>query len=83
MKKLLLGLLFVSTINHASQFFGGSSGSGSGLPDQTGHAGEFLTTDGAVASWAAIGAGTPASPVNSVQFNNAGAFGGSSPPMGR
>lgn len=28
------------------------------LPDQTGHAGEFLTTNGTLASWAAIVAGT-------------------------
>lgn len=30
------------------------SGSGSSLPDQTGHSGEFLTTDGTDASWAAV-----------------------------
>lgn len=29
-------------------------GAGSSLPDQTGHAGEFLTTDGTDASWAAV-----------------------------
>lgn len=29
----------------------GSGGGGSGLPDQTGHSGEFLTTDGTDASW--------------------------------
>lgn len=33
------------------------SGGGSSLPDQTGHAGEFLTTNGSVASWAAAGGG--------------------------
>lgn len=31
-------------------------GGGSSLPDQTGHSGEFLTTDGTDASWAAISA---------------------------
>lgn len=34
----------------------GGGGGGSGLPDQTGHSGEFLTTDGTDASWAAISA---------------------------
>lgn len=29
----------------------GGGGGGSGLPDQTGHSGEFLTTDGSSASW--------------------------------
>lgn len=29
----------------------GGGGGGSGLPDQTGHSGEFLTTDGTDASW--------------------------------
>lgn len=32
-------------------------GSGGGLPSQGGHAGEFLTTNGTTASWAAIPAG--------------------------
>ena len=31
-------------------------GTGSSLPDQSGHAGEFLTTDGSDASWAAVDA---------------------------
>lgn len=31
-----------------------AGGGGSSLPDQTGHSGEFLTTDGTDASWAAI-----------------------------
>ena len=34
----------------------GEGGGGSGLPDQTGHSGEFLTTDGTDASWAAVDA---------------------------
>lgn len=34
----------------------GGGGGGSALPDQTGHSGEFLTTDGTDASWAAINA---------------------------
>lgn len=32
----------------------GGGGGGSGLPDQTGHSGEFLTTDGTDASWSDI-----------------------------
>lgn len=32
----------------------GGGGGGSSLPDQTGHSGEFLTTDGTDASWAAV-----------------------------
>jgi hypothetical protein len=48
------------------------------LPPNAGTAGQVLTTDGTgVLSWAA-GGGLPAAPVNSVQFNNGGAFGGSS-----
>lgn len=35
---------------------GEGGGGGSGLPDQTGHSGEFLTTDGTDASWAAVNA---------------------------
>ena len=34
----------------------GEGGGGSSLPDQTGHSGEFLTTDGTDASWAAVDA---------------------------
>ncbi len=33
------------------------SGGSAGLPSQTGHAGEFLTTDGTTASWAAVSSG--------------------------
>ena len=32
----------------------GNGGGGSSLPDQTGHSGEFLTTDGTDASWGAV-----------------------------
>lgn len=39
-----------------------NSGGGSSLPDQTGNAGEFLTTNGSAASWAAIST-APALPV--------------------
>lgn len=35
----------------------GSSGGGTTLPDQSGHSGEFLTTDGSNLSWAAAGGG--------------------------
>ena len=34
-----------------------NSGSGASLPAQAGHNGEFLTTDGLAASWAAVSAG--------------------------
>ena len=51
------------------------------LPPTAGTAGQVLTTDGTgVLSWSnggGGGGGVPAAPVNSVQFNNAGAFGGS------
>ena len=36
--------------------FGGGGG-GAGLPDQTGHAGEFLSTDGTNPSWQAVSSG--------------------------
>lgn len=39
-------------------YSGGGSGSGTTLPSQAGHAGEFLTTDGVTLSWAPVGAGT-------------------------
>lgn len=38
------------------------SGGGGSLPDQSGHAGEFLTTDGSTASWAPVQT-SPALPV--------------------
>lgn len=48
------------------------------LPIDDGNSGQFLQTNGSgVTSWATAVTG-PASPVNSVQFNDAGAFGGSS-----
>ena len=48
------------------------------LPTDDGNAGQFLQTNGSgVTTWATATT-SPASPVNSVQFNNAGAFGGSS-----
>lgn len=43
------------------------AGGGSGLPDQTGHSGEFLTTDGTDASWAAVDA-LPSQSGNSGKF---------------
>lgn len=36
---------------------GGGGGGGAGLPDQTGHAGEFLSTDGTNPSWQAVSGG--------------------------
>ena len=48
------------------------------LPTTDGNAGQFLQTDGnGVTTWATATT-SPASPVNSVQFNNAGSFGGDS-----
>lgn len=48
------------------------------LPTDDGNSGQFLQTNGSgVTTWATAVTG-PASPVNSVQFNDAGAFGGSS-----
>lgn len=46
-------------------------GGGAGLPSQGGHAGEFLTTDGSAASWAAIPAGG-ASNAYAAATNNSG-----------
>lgn len=44
---------------------------GSGLPDQAGHAGQFLTTDGTIPSWAAIvAAGTISGVAGEVSFFN-------------
>lgn len=48
------------------------------ISGSVGVAGNVLTSGGpgVAASWSAGGGGSPASPTNSVQFNNAGAFGG-------
>lgn len=35
----------------------GGGGSGGSLPDQSGHAGQYLTTDGSTASWATVSGG--------------------------
>jgi len=49
------------------------------LPTQSGQTGKFLTTDGANVSWAtAGGGGTPGGSTTQIQYNNAGAFAGSS-----
>jgi hypothetical protein len=49
------------------------------LPSQGAHSGEFLTTNGTDASWAAGGGGgTPGGSDTQVQFNDAGVFGGDS-----
>lgn len=53
MKKLLIAFLVTF------QAFAGiviNPGGGSGLPDQTGNSGKYLTTNGSVASWATISA---------------------------
>lgn len=48
------------------------------LPTQTSNSGKYLTTDGTNASWATVsGSGTPGGATTQVQYNNAGAFGGS------
>ena len=48
------------------------------LPAVDGAAGQVLTTDGlGAASWVASSGGAPGTPLNSVQFNSAGSFGGS------
>lgn len=48
------------------------------LPSQGGNSGKVLGTNGTVASWVASGSGTPGGANTNVQFNNSGAFGGSS-----
>jgi hypothetical protein len=47
------------------------------LPSQTGNNGKYLSTDGTNTSWAASG-GSPGGSSTQVQFNNSGAFAGSS-----
>lgn len=47
------------------------------LPSQTGNSGRYLTTNGTNTSWATVSAGTPGGSTTQVQYNNAGAFGGS------
>lgn len=49
-----------------------------GLPEQSGYAGFFLTTDGSTASWIAVpgGTGAPGGSSGQLQYNNAGAFAG-------
>jgi hypothetical protein len=47
-------------------------------PSQTGNSGKYLTTNGTTTSWATVsGGGSPGGSDTQVQFNNAGAFGGS------
>lgn len=47
------------------------------LPTNDGSSGQILSTDGnGLASWSDASSTAPAPPVNSVQFNNAGSFGG-------
>lgn len=70
---IVLGFVFISTSYvHADRSFS--------LPDQTGQSGKVLGTDGVNPLWTTNGSGAtnPAAPTNSVQYNNAGAFGGSS-----
>ena len=48
------------------------------LPSQATNSGKYLTTDGTNTSWATVsGGGSPGGSTTQVQFNNAGAFGGS------
>lgn len=53
---------------------------GVGLPDQAGYDGFFLTTNGTTASWVAVtgGTGAPGGSTGQLQFNNGGAFAGTS-----
>jgi hypothetical protein len=48
------------------------------IPSQTGNSGRFLTTNGTLVSWAVVPTTSPAGTNTQVQFNSAGAFGGSS-----
>ena len=47
-------------------FIRNNSGSGASLPSQTGHAGQFLTTDGSSASWGAAGGSGEANTASNV-----------------
>ena len=48
------------------------------LPTQATNSGKYLTTDGTNTSWATVsGGGSPGGAPTQIQFNNAGAFGGS------
>jgi hypothetical protein len=71
------GILGAGTAS-ASTFLAGNSQWVDPFPSQATHSGQFLTTDGAgVLSWASAGGGTPGGLPTQVQFNKAGAFGGS------
>lgn len=51
------------------------------LPSQTSNSGKYLTTDGTTTSWGTVtipAAVTPGGSTTQIQYNNAGAFGGSS-----
>lgn len=45
-------------VNNTALIAEGGGGGGAGLPSQTGHAGEYLTTNGTDASWAALPGGS-------------------------
>lgn len=47
------------------------------LPSQATNSGKFLTTNGTDASWATVSGTAPAGANKSIQYNNSGAFGGS------
>lgn len=51
---------------------GEGGGGGSGLPDQTGHSGEFLTTDGSSASWSDKPLVNESTGTNSIQIKASG-----------
>lgn len=58
MKKILLSILFFTVCSISFGQYVQSTGGKLGFPNQVGHSGQFLTTNGSVLSWSAI---TPAS----------------------
>ena len=48
------------------------------LPTQTGNSGKYLTTDGINVSWGSIAGSVPGGSDTQIQYNNSGAFAGSS-----
>jgi hypothetical protein len=48
----------LSLLQKITQLLYNLAASGGGLPDQAGHAGQYLTTDGSNASWSAVAPGS-------------------------
>ncbi len=83
MKKILLGILIGLGLT-AGVAYAATSVFNSNQVGSSPSNGKVLQTNGTTSTWVATstlgfsgGSGTPASPTNSLQFNNAGAFGGS------